>query len=205
MRRAFPLLVSVVFSLVVRTDAGVYRGTVRCNNPIEENFCVQGETSEPNPGDRHPVNAFGVVHPLGFDGTPGVSVITIAICVKPDSSDLIGPTQNAISIWNALTPTTGKCRHCIVHEDEGGPTAPFLFHAGSTILHELGHCAMGLGHTDLEYDPPGGPDAREPTSFTMSYDGSSVGTDAGPDNIRGSFDDIQQRPLGEIPVSVHWF
>ncbi len=64
---------------------------------------------------------------------------------------------------------------------------------------------MGLGHPDLRWDPPGGPDAREPSSFTMSYGGSSVGISAGPDGIPGSLDDTHDAQGGGVADSVHWF
>ncbi|MEM6457390.1 MAG: hypothetical protein AAF772_20045, partial [Acidobacteriota bacterium] len=70
---------------------------------------------------------------------------------------------------------------------------------------EIGHCAMGLGHPNLQYDPPGLPDRRMESSFTMSYGGSTLGIDAGPDGVPGSGDDIQQGPGGARPASLHWF
>jgi len=189
-------------------SAGTYLGTVDCVNdpdtpvPPTENFCIPGKTVT---GDED-VTPFGITHPIGYDGTN--SPIGVKICI--DSSIMPGgvlrePTQRAIDGWNALLAHTGTCRNCLTLEQGTGPSAPVPYHAVSALLHELGHCALGLGHTNLQFDPPGAPDERVNTSFTMSYDGSSVGIAAGTDGIPGSFDDVQQAGGGMIPDSVHWF
>jgi hypothetical protein len=100
------------------------------------------------------VPPFAVVHPAGFDGTGG-GVLTVNVCVDPattptDNTLLVAPLTWAIQTWNMLSPMLNNCggpNTCSVWEDTtfpGGAT-----HAASTLLHELGHCAMGLGHINL--------------------------------------------------------
>lgn len=54
---------------------------------------------------------------------------------------LVPTVQRAVALWNALTPTTGN------FFEIGDPTR---FDGLSAVLHELGHCAMGLDHIDDE-------------------------------------------------------
>ena len=184
-------------------NAGVYLGTTTCKPqdiPQGANFCQQG-TTVPSPGDG--VTPFGVTHPPGYAGAGGSLVVNV--CVSPEDSDLIPPTQRAVATWQSLTREVGQCLGCYLHE-EGDPNPSSVpYHAESVVLHELGHCAVGLDHSDLQFDPPGDPERFERTSFTMSYDGVPEGIDAGIDEIRGSCDDVQESILGEIPESVHWF
>lgn len=181
--------------------AGVFFGTVDCRlAPPEDNFCAQGLTRA-----GQAVTPFGIVHPPGFSGPGGPLVVKI--CVEPSSASLVGPVQRAIATWNASLPTVGNCpAPCLVVEEaEQALTGAIPYHAESVLLHELGHCALGLDHPNLVFDPPGTPEGRIPTSFTMSYGGSSSGIDAGPDGIPGSFDDEQLAQGGMFPDSVPWF
>lgn len=186
-------------------QSGVFFGTVDCNPnsvPASSSFCIQGMTR-----DGKIVTPFAIVHPIGYNGSGGS--IEIKICVStaldPNSTRLTASTQRAIEIWNALAAETGQCENCFLAEDTGRPEAPLPFHATTAILHELGHCAMGLDHPNLIFDPPGDPEGRTTTSFTMSYGGLSESISAGPDGIPGSFDDTQLAPGGLPPRSVHWF
>jgi len=63
-----------------------------------------------------------------------------------------------------------------------------------TVLHELGHCAMALGHSNQIA-------GSIPNNFTATRD--SVSIDDGADNIRGSRDDLP----GPLPGSriIHWY
>lgn len=187
----------------VVVSAGVFLDTVDCINvPASSNFCVQGMTR-----DGQVVTTLGITHPMGFDGVGGALALDVCVLpgMDPDNPNLVEPTKKAIRIWNDLLATTRQCRNCTLLEDPDPPQAPDPIHAASVILHELGHCGLGLDHPNLRFDPPGAPDQRVNTSFTMSYDGSSVGISEGPDGIRGSFDDVQQAGGGMIPESVHWF
>ena len=184
-------------SWVTSLSAGVYSGMVDCSGPIDVNFCATGTTA-----GGTDINPFGVTHPLGYDGSGGT--IELTVCVNPQDPVLIGPTQSVLATWAALVPATSQCRNCLTVE-EPEPAPPVPYHAETALLHELGHCAMALGHPNLEYDPPGGQDVREITSYSMSYDGSSIGVSSGPDGIRGSLDDSQDAAGGGIATSVHWF
>ncbi len=203
----------VCFSLAlvcgIPIHAGVFLGTIDCANdtstPVDpsDNFCAQGKLND----DVTNVNPFAVTHPMGYAGEGGVLNLTVCVStlMDPDSARLVTATKEAVRIWNELVATTGQCRNCFLVEDPVFPKAPEPFHAASVLLHELGHCALGLDHPNLEFDPPGGADMREQTSFTASYDGSSIGISEGPDGIRGSFDDVQQAAGGMIPDSINWF
>lgn len=210
MRHSRSIIGVFCFLLPGLLRAGAYLGTVDCTNdqdtpvPPTENFCIAGKTLS----NDEDITPFGITHPPGYDGSGGT--LEIKICVDsgiPSSAELIGPTQRAIATWNALLGRTGNCRNCMTIEEGPGAGAPAPFHAESLILHELGHCAMGLGHSNLEFDPVENPpiEGRETTSFTTSYDGSPLGIASGPDGIPGSLDDVQQTSGGTFPKSVHWF
>lgn len=206
--RALGIATATVLMLSGALSAGTYLGTVDCVDdqvtpvPPESSFCIPGKTVSTGTD----IPPFAITHPIGYDGSN--APIEINICIDSSvlpSGDLLAPTQRTIEIWNALLARTGTCRGCQTIEQGPGPAAPAPFHAVSELLHELGHCALGLGHPNLQFDPPGAPEGRIDTSFTMSYDGSPLGIDAGADGIPGSFDDVQQAGGGMIPESVHWF
>jgi len=98
---------------------------------------------------------FAIVHPPGYTGQNGV--LTVKICVRADSQTLLlQPVQWAIGVWNALQPMYGndplaRTAEEIydLHDTGGGST----HHAPTILLHEIGHCAMGLGHVNL-WEPP---------------------------------------------------
>ncbi len=130
---------------------------------------------------------FAVVHPAGFVGAGGELFVDVCITDSGFYDErLVGPLQAAIEIWNSLTPTIGNCQGCVLWEEEPPAGAVDL---GSVLVHELGHCAMGLGHVNLG-----------DSSFTSSVGASSVVDGNG---IRGDLED-QHLP----PVSVQdmaWF
>jgi hypothetical protein len=136
-----------------------------------------------------------------FDGSGGA--LTVSICIPTGSESLIGPTSRAIATWNALIPTTENCTGCTTWEET--PTAGDTFHAETTLLHELGHCPLGLEHPFRNWDAAND-GFWEPTSFTRSWDVAAppLGIDSGPDFIRGTLDDVQLAPGGP-PNAVHWF
>lgn len=118
---------------------------------------------------------------------------------------LTGPTQRAIATWNALVATTQNCLGSALWE--GSSSTGDTFHAESVILHELGHCALGLDHPDRPWDADND-GVFEPTSFTRSWGALHPGgINAGADGIRGSFDDLNRAPGSptKIAESVSWF
>jgi hypothetical protein len=127
---------------------------------------------------------FIIVHPYGYTGVGGSLVLKLCAA----SSTVEHPLQQAIDLWNQLEAMTGNCPNCLQTEDPVPPESPF--HLRSLLTHELGHCAMGLGHPNWAG-----------TSFTNIRDATSVG--AGADSIRGSRDDVPV-PLPGARL-IHWF
>ena len=130
---------------------------------------------------------YAIIHPVGYVGDGGVLPIRVCVDNNPTSRPLVGPLQKALEMWNGLKPTTGNCtgQPCSVWEDAtfpGGNTD-----AMSTLVHEAGHCGMGLGHPNLQ-EIDQAPDAThsgtcdvdsdgcclEWTSFTMSVNATEV-------------------------------
>jgi hypothetical protein len=140
------------------------------------------------------------MHPVGYDGSGGV--LTVGICVRVGSEDLIPYVQNTIALWNALTPTTGNCENCVLWEE---PVPPRSFvDTFSVLVHELGHCAMGLHHINLEEDTRAATTPRvgscdvndngtcgEHTSFTANFNVTTVMSTPNPINILGDSEDVQ--------------
>ncbi len=78
--------------------------------------------------------------------------------------------------------------------------------AETVLLHELGHCPLGLGHPDRPWDA-GDDGIWESTSFTRSWRVAAppVGIVTGPDFLRGTLDDEQFGFGGMRAQSVSWF
>ena len=132
-------------------------------------------------------NPFIVVHPIGYTGTGGQ--IDVDICIEPSDVSRIQPALNeALEIWNGFSASTGNCVNCLTVEETGDDTKPLVM--ASSLLHELGHCAFGLGHTNLGA-----------TNFTNTRD--SVSIDDGADDVRGSRDDLPS-PLPESRI-IYWY
>ena len=132
-------------------------------------------------------NPFIIVHPIGYTGTGGQ--IDVDICIKPSDVSRIQPALiEALAIWESFIASTGNCVNCLTAEETGDDTKPLSM--ASSVLHELGHCAFGLGHTNLAG-----------TNFTNTRD--SVSIDDGADNIRGSRDDLPS-PLPGSRM-IHWY
>lgn len=180
------------FALPGGLRAGAYMLTVDCRQQVGS-FCAQGRDTN---GDE--IGKFAIVHPPLWDGSQ--SVLTVNVCVDPAFPLLVAPTQRAIATWNAVAPITGNCLLCILPED-GGPEGPL--HAESFILHELGHCALGVDHPNLKFSDPGV--GFVDTSYSMAYEGAQEGVLVGADMIRGSRDDFFDDLFGKIAENVHWF
>lgn len=142
--------------------------------------------------DNDTFDPFVIVHPIGYDGTGGV--VEVSVCIEEGSEILRDPLEDAASIWNQLLPMPENCEGCALIEEGVPPDAGDILLLRSTLLHELGHCAMGLGHTN--WQPSSGS-----TSFTESLDASAI--DAGADGVRGTNDDIVS-PLPGTRL-LHWF
>jgi hypothetical protein len=114
---------------------------------------------------RADVPPWAIVHPPGYNGSGGG--LEVRVCVDPSPPQnpgdpannlLAGPLEWALGVWNALEPMVNNCggrRNCEVWED--GATPGGTIHLASTLLHEIGHCAMGLGHPNLRELQPDNP------------------------------------------------
>lgn len=99
------------------------------------------------PTDPQWVGPYAIVHPFSYDGTGGE--LRVRVCAAPSAEPLIGPLQDALRVWNELEPVAANCSDCYVY---GDPIAdpPQPYNARGSLLHELGHCAMGLAHINLQ-------------------------------------------------------
>lgn len=132
---------------------------------------------------------FIIVHPIGYIGTGGT--LTLSVCAE--SLFVASATEEAVDIWQTFSAGVQNCQgECGVTEE---PPIEGFFDMTSTILHELGHCAFGLGHTTWENSD------LELTSFTNTQDADSIVE--GADMLRGSLDDVVS-PLPGARL-VHWF
>ena len=143
---------------------------------------------------------FIIVHPVGYTSAGMGGEIEVPVCIRPGDAPFVQrAVDEAISVWNGLTPTTGNCKDCATSEVP--PGQPGVFIMETAVIHEFGHCAMGLGHTNY----------RDPVlmmlnNFTVVKDVTSQ--DAGADTVRGSRDDVvtpdpQPPPPGALPL--HWY
>jgi len=138
---------------------------------------------------------YAIAHPPGYSGSGGV--LKVDICIHDtflENYMLVGPLQAAIETWNSLTPTVSECTACIVW---GEPLPSGALDSETSILHELGHCAMGIDHVNMVKSTPF---LFASSSFTASYGATSV-TDA--NGIPGDFDDIQNNAVDVHDIS--WF
>lgn len=118
--------------------------------------------------------------------------------------------QYAVDTWNGTgsptflpTPGTENCYRCGINE-EGDSEPDNRYVMGTVMIHEVGHCALGLDHVNREWDPET-PGTYYNTSFTRSWDAGPGGISDGVDNIRGSKDDTHVAALGGPAQSVSWF
>lgn len=138
---------------------------------------------------------FAIVHPVGYNGAGGQ--LAVKVCIDFDSSPkaarLMVPLQNAISTWNTLVPTLQNCSRCMLLEDTS-PLPEGRIHAETVILHELGHCAMGLNHINIDQAPLG------PASFTKSVGATAITDNNG---IPGDLEDLHSPALNVQDMA--WF
>jgi hypothetical protein len=192
------MLLAISSLATVPIEAGTYLGMER----------FARERSEDVP-------PFAIVHPPGYTGAGGE--LEVRVCVDltdPANQILVGPLQDALAIWHGFQPITGNCgsgNDCRLNEEPGTVGELDVM---STILHELGHCAYGLGHPDfrelVDADPR--QDSRgiwfsgtcdvdndgccgELTSFTNSINAEEVLDTSG---IRG---DQEDNPINRCPTS----
>lgn len=163
--------------------------------------CVVGH---PLSSPSNNVNPQSIVHPVTFvqNGTS----FTVSICTNSTPSTGIPQAlQYAVDKWNAGIRRTQNCYRCGTWETGTPPgNAGLMPVMATTLLHELGHCALGLDHPELNWDANGNPsDGKEPTSYTRSWNASQVLI--GGDFIRGSSDDRQDAIGGQLAESVSWF
>lgn len=85
-----------------------------------------------------------ITHAFGYTGSGGQ--LAISVCVDPESQHatvMETPLQNAVDTWNSLEPTLGN------YVDPSTEVPAGVHDFESVVLHELGHCAGGLGHPNL--------------------------------------------------------
>ncbi len=141
-------------------------------------------TDRADPAYSNSVNR--VVHPIAFTGAGGALVVRVCVDPAAENEPLVGPAQRVIARWNALVPTTGK------YSRNGGLGRA---DAESVVTHELGHCAMGLGHSDHDVYP----------YYTRSLGDTATPDD--PDTFPGSSDDLHLPvlPPTSRPDNLHFF
>jgi hypothetical protein len=195
--------------------AGSYSHVANCTATGPNAGCLMGHPVSQNPGcnPNCEVTSFGIVHPPGYTGTQ--TSVPVRICLNPADAQLEAPLQRAIELWNGLVAldgalTTGfhpgTCRHCYVWEDGADPFPADPQYALTTLLHELGHCAMGLDHVNRLWDVAWD-GVFEDTSFTRSANAAAQANalDAGLDGYRGNRDDYHAGLSGNPAVSVSWY
>ncbi len=180
----------VALMLVAAVVPGLFENVIFCGNPESDNYCAQGTDTSMNP-----ILAIAIMHPPDYTETTS-GALTVNICVE--IPEAVGAVERAIATWNLLTPTTGNCvGDCFGILDPPQPDA--TSHGESIVLHELGHCAFGLGHPTLVYDPPPDPpQQRVLTEYTATYGGSSAIVAPGVDGIQGSADDVHSAGTEDI-------
>lgn len=150
------------------------------------------------------VTPFGITHPLGYTGSE--TLLEVKVCVEMEDAKLEPAVLRAISLWESLTPSAGNCEVCVTWEEE--EPAHGVHFAYPTVLHELGHCAMGLDHVDRLWDE-NADGIFENTSFTLSAEAilAAGALDPGTDGVRGSKDDFHLGlgGGGQPAESVSWF
>lgn len=194
--------VVLALSMPQSAPAGSYLGTTICDFVTGCNAAKPASVPEEDP---YIVNPQSIVHPVTFQQAGGT--LTVRLCVESTVQGLLDAVDWAVARWNAMTPRTENCLRCTTFEegdpDLGDPNARLAL--TTTVLHELGHCALALDHPNRIWDPEGD-GSYDFTSFTLSWNATYPGgIDAGADFIRGSRDDTHDGPLGGIAESVSWF
>jgi len=216
MRRAH-LIASAVIALASSSPlcAGSFIHVANCAATGANAGCLMGHPVSQNAGcaPNCEVTPFGIVHPPGYTGTQ--TNVPVRVCLNPADAQLEAPLQRAIELWNGLVPvdglaTTGfhpgNCRHCRTWEQGEDYPASTAYYALSVLLHELGHCAMGLDHMNRLWDVAWD-GTFEDTSFTRSAAAAAQqnALDAGADGFRGNRDDYHAGLSGNPAISVSWY
>lgn len=164
------------------------------------------------------VGSYAIVHPMGYTGTS--SPLEVRICIAPgivgdeNNESLVGSLQEAIDLWNGLQPSLGNCTGCVTAEEPPPPGT--VFDAASVLVHELGHCGLGLSEINLteSTDTPANPnrtgtcsadedlECGEVTSFTSSANATRVLPNTG--GVRGDANDEQENncPISGFELST---
>ncbi len=178
-------------------------------------FLITGKIRENDPNVAGNVGPYAIVHSPGWAGQSGT--VTVRLCVRPGSEILTPPLDWAIKQWNCQIPRTANCPDCRTIEDLIGTPPPYPAVAGTTVsgasvlLHEVGHCAVGLGHPNLQEfrtsiasqpwrtgtcDLDSDGSCGDQNSFTDV--GMATEVLVGADGIRGSRDDSPLNQCGFI-------
>lgn len=129
-----------------------------------------------------------ITHPYGYTGTGGS--LTVRICLSSTAAQIQAQVQQAIDMWNTRLVAHGNCSgHCSTLEDTPPPETNYII--VPAIVHELGHCALGIDHINND----------DNASHTNTYGESSITN--GADGIPGSSDDVVT-PLPGARV-LHFF
>lgn len=183
--------------LASTAGAGVFKGTVFCSGTAA---CA---AEHPASNGAVIINPYGITHAVTFQDAGG-TLQPIRICVADVAgSDLVKAAEWAVGKWNDFFPALHNCAGCKTWLEAEATQSVTVNFAG-VLLHELGHCAMGLQHDSLIIDADGN-GVRESTDYTISYGGGAFGLNDGADNVRGSKDDDQDAQGGFIAEVVHWF
>ncbi|MGB5160044.1 MAG: hypothetical protein WBO69_05915 [Thermoanaerobaculia bacterium] len=201
------LAVTLLLVTVDPAIAGSYLGIAVCMAGEEsdpETGCHLGFPKNQQPDCQEPpcpVTPNGITHPIGYTGTQ--TNLTVNICVDGAYPKLVPVVDAAIEMWERLEPRTYNCWDCGTWERPPSATGdPYAF---PTVLHELGHCALGLTHVDRLMLNAAGTHYVN-SSFTRSAEAGRVfgALDDGLDDIRGSGDDYHTGILGPAEA-VSWF
>ncbi|MEM7354140.1 MAG: hypothetical protein AAF657_25275 [Acidobacteriota bacterium] len=139
-----------------------------------------------------------IVHTAGYTSAGMGGEIAVPVCIRSGDAPFVQrAVEEAISVWNGLTPTTGNCRDCGSSDDPAVPDGITVME--TVTIHELGHC-IGLDHSNFDDV------AIDINNFTDADD--ALAFDPGTDTVRGSRDDIiTPDPLPPDPnaLLLHWF
>lgn len=142
-----------------------------------------------------PNDPFVITHAATF--TTSETELVIKVCGDETFPDiLLSDLDAAIGLWNSLTAVSPNCEDCLLIEEADQEPVDQPFDPTTALAHELGHCAMGLGHPN-----------QAGSSFTASRrdcpNPPPITFDVGPDGMRGSADDA---PIPNAGTRIlHWF
>lgn len=192
--RCLALAIAVVLSVTSAPRAGTY-------------YAVEDFVGRDPVNDPEYVPPFAIVHPVGYTGSAGN--LEVKICVEPGDEILIPPLDAAIALWNRLLPSVRNCVGCGTWENP--PPAVGDLNAMTILLHELGHCALGLSHPN-HHEFTGNPTrwqtgecdvdsdliCGEPSSYTASVNATEITSGAG--TPRGDSEDIHENQCPSLPT-----